>query len=400
MRLIRGPLAGAHDADVCVVGGGMTGAAAALDLARRHRRVVLLEAAAVGAGASGANLGHVAVGLGCHYSTAIAELGAQGALEVWETHRENHELLKERLAELKQPCGYEARGGFALALDREEATALAESEDLLRADTFSGEFFDHYMLEARFDVRGFAGAYWSADDGEIDSPAFVAALAEAAEAAGVTIFEGSPVRAVGRGPRGVRAETAAGTVDAEVAIVALDAYAPSLVPFLAERIRPLRGQCLALATEIPLTIPSPAYAGRGRVYWRVRGDRLVIGGFDDLAFTEESTVEPGTTAVIQQAIEAFAREHFLGAVGPVIDRWSGIMGISLDGFPFVGAVPGEPLIAAAGFTGLGFGYALLAARWAAELAATGHDPTPARYRAARPFTPGPWPPWSPHVETP
>jgi gamma-glutamylputrescine oxidase len=395
MRLIRSPLAGTHDADVCVVGGGMTGCAAALELARRKLRVAVVEARTVGAGASGANLGHVAVGLGSHYAPAIAQLGAEGALEVWETHRENHARLKELLAELKVPCGYEARGGFALALDRKEAVGLAESEDLLRADAFSGEFFDHYMLEARFDVRGFAGAYWSADDGEIDSAPFVAALAEAAEAAGARIFEGSPVRAMSRGPRGVTVETAAGSVEAGVAIVALDAYAPSLVPFLAERIRPLRGQCLSIATEIPLNIPSPAYAGHGRVYWRAAGDRLSIGGFDDLALAEESTAEPGTTPVIQKAIEAFAREHFLAAVANVTARWSGIMGISLDGFPFVGPIPGEPLVAAAGFTGLGFSYALLAARWAAEFATTGNDPTPARYRAARPFTPGPWPPRAP-----
>ena len=62
------------------------------------------------------------------------------------------------------------------------------------------------------------------------------------------------------------------------------------------------------------------------------------------------------------------------------------MGISLDGFPFIGPIPGQPLISAAGFTGLGFGDALLAARWAVEAAVSGHDPTPARYRTARPFT--------------
>ena len=390
----RAALAGLRDADVCVLGAGMTGCAAALELARAGKRVAVVEARQVGAGATGANPGHIAVGLGCHYTKAVEQLGREGAREVWETHRENHARLRELLEQMKTPCGYEARGGFALALDREEALALADSEELLRQDAFSGEFLDHYMSEARFDIQGFTGAYWSADDAEIDSVAFVNALAAAAEAAGAIIFESSPVRALARSARGVAVETESGRVEAETAIVALNAYAPSLVPFLAERIRPLRGQCLAVATRAALNVPSPAYAGRGRVYWRARPDRLIAGGFDDLALDEESTAELGTTLVVQRAIELFVREHFPGATGPVVDRWSGIMGISLDGFPFIGPIPGEPLIAAAGFTGLGYGYALLAARWAAELVRTGQDPTPPRYRAARPFTPGPWPPWS------
>ena len=165
----RAPLEGVVSTDVCILGAGMTGCAAALEVARRGRRAVVLESRTVGAGASGATLGHVATGLGTHYEAAVAALGATGALEVWETHRENHARLRELLAELKAPCGYDARGGFALAVDRDEAHALAEDEDRLHADGFAGEFLDHYMLESRFDVRGFVGAYWSMDDGAIDS---------------------------------------------------------------------------------------------------------------------------------------------------------------------------------------------------------------------------------------
>ena len=47
------PLRGEVRADVCVVGGGYTGLNAALTLAERGYRVVLLEAQRVGFGASG-----------------------------------------------------------------------------------------------------------------------------------------------------------------------------------------------------------------------------------------------------------------------------------------------------------------------------------------------------------
>jgi glycine/D-amino acid oxidase-like deaminating enzyme len=208
------------------------------------------------------------------------------------------------------------------------------------------------------------------------------------------ILESSPVRALDAAPPGVVVETTGGRVRAECAVVALNAFAGPLVPYLADRIRPLRGQCLGFAADGALAAPSPAYADHGRVYWRQTADRLLIGGFDDLALDEEATAELGTTALIQDAIEAFARRH-LGVEGrPVATRWSGIMGISLDGFPFVGPIPGMPLFCAAGFTGLGFGYAMLAARWVSEAITAGRDRTPERYRASRPFQPQAWPPWA------
>ena len=49
------PLKGEVRADVCIVGGGYTGLSAALHLAQKGRRVVLLEAHRVGFGASGRN---------------------------------------------------------------------------------------------------------------------------------------------------------------------------------------------------------------------------------------------------------------------------------------------------------------------------------------------------------
>jgi gamma-glutamylputrescine oxidase len=371
----------------------MTGCAAALELARRGLKVIVVEAGAVGSGASGRNLGHIATGLGCHYTAAIRDFGREGARSIWETHRENHARLKELLGSLGDRCGYEARGGFQVARDREGARDLVECEDLLRDDGFSGEFLDHYMLESRFGVTGFRGAYWSADDAEIDSLAFVHALARAAERAGAIVHEETLVRSLETSAAGVIVYTQGGEVRAPRALVALNAFAGSRVPFLAERIRPLRGQCVAVANRGAISVPSPAYADHGAVYWRRTPERLLLGGFDDLAFEQECTSELGTTPIIQAALESFAGDH-LGVETPeVVARWSGIMGISLDGFPFVGPIPDTPLVCAAGFTGLGFGYAMLAAHWASEYVVTGHDPTPERYRAGRPFTPQSWPPW-------
>lgn len=58
-RLVRPPLRQAVEADTVIIGGGLSGLSAALHLAKSGQKVVLLEAMAVGWGASGRNNGQV-----------------------------------------------------------------------------------------------------------------------------------------------------------------------------------------------------------------------------------------------------------------------------------------------------------------------------------------------------
>jgi len=119
---------GLHEADVVVLGGGLSGLATALGLLNTTgRRVAVIEAGSVGAGASGTDLGHVATGLGCPYTRAVARYGAASAKTLWEWHRESHDRLRALIEVIGDPCGYERKGGFLLARDRPEAIDLADS---------------------------------------------------------------------------------------------------------------------------------------------------------------------------------------------------------------------------------------------------------------------------------
>ncbi|HCS23595.1 MAG TPA: gamma-glutamylputrescine oxidoreductase, partial [Rhodospirillaceae bacterium] len=72
----RPPLMGDISADVCVIGAGYSGLSTALTLAEAGRRVVVLEAAKVGWGASGRNGGQIIPGWRKGASELIAKFGA------------------------------------------------------------------------------------------------------------------------------------------------------------------------------------------------------------------------------------------------------------------------------------------------------------------------------------
>ena len=412
----RAPLRGPERADVVVLGAGLTGCLAAWELARRGRRPLVLEAAAVGSGASALDLGHVPTGPRLLYVDAMRRWGRDAAREAWQIQRENHDRLRELLATLGDDCGYRAAGGFLVAEDRPEAEALAESEDALREDGFSGEFLDHYMLESRFGVRGFAGAYWCAEDAELDPQHLVAALAAAAEREGAIIRERSAVLALESTASGVAAATEGGRVEANAAFVALEAATPGLVPFLKGRVTPLPAQWLDAPKDGAVALPSPARTCGGEVAWRAANGIVRVVRYGGMV----------TGRPVDERLEDFVLRHFAGASarpgprgglgGPESPpssrasadslrasgpgarsapaqrasadslRASGrtaVAGKSGDGFPFVGPVPGLNGVVACGYGTFGLGWAVLAARWAVDALVSGRDATPARFKASR-----------------
>ena len=84
-------------ADVCVVGGGYTGLSAALELAERGYRVVLLEGHRVGAGASGRNGGVLGMGQRKDQDDLERWLGDDVAARLWQVALEANDLVRQRI---------------------------------------------------------------------------------------------------------------------------------------------------------------------------------------------------------------------------------------------------------------------------------------------------------------
>jgi len=353
--------------DVAVVGAGLPALAAALELSRREVRVAVIGADPPGQAAHG--LGLALLGPGRPYARVAAALGRDEARLVWAAGCENHLRLREFLQSVGRDCGYAPRGSFLLALDRAEAAELAESEDMLRDDGFPGEFLDHYMLETRFDLSGFPGAYWAAEDAEVDGRRLLEAIDDRARAAGVAFVRGA-VRELVAEAACVAVETEDGAVRAGAAVVARDGAAGGLVPELRPLLRPAAPGRLRATVLGGASLPSAARTADGRFAWRSSEGAMLLGA-----------TGPAETR-LEDRLLAFAQRIPVEVASAL--RWDETAEVTTDGLPVVGRLPGRPVAVACGFGALPAGFAFAASRWVADALVTGTDPTPEALRATRP----------------
>ncbi len=305
--------------DVVVVGGGVTGCSCALTLAEAGVHVRLHEAREIASGASGRNGGFALRGATVAYDVARDQLGPERARSLME-------LTERAQARLEQLAGDAFRrvGSLRLAIDEAERDELRREHDALLADGFAVEWLDE--LDPPLDGL-YAGAILHPRDGALQPARWVRCLARRAVEAGADIREHSPVRL--------------DEIEADAIVVCGDGYTAQVLPELAERVRPTRGQVLVTEPLPTLRYDRPHYARHGWDYWQQLADgRLVIGGRRDVDLVAEGTDVDATTDVVQHSLEDLV-EQLVGHRPRVDGRWSGMWGTTPDLLPLVGRVPGR-----------------------------------------------------------
>jgi gamma-glutamylputrescine oxidase len=315
--------------DVAVVGGGVTGCAAALTLAEAGLMVRLHDAREIAGGASGRNGGFALRGGAAPYDVTIETIGREQAARYW---RMTEEVL-DRLADL---AGDACRrtGSLRLAADQEERDELAVEFEALRGDGFAVDWIDEPL-------RGFDAAIFHPSDAALQPARWVRRLAARAAEAGVEIREHDRIRTLA-------------DREAEQVLVATDGYPSGLLGDLEGLIVPTRGQMIATEPLAERLFDCPHYGRHGFDYWQQTPDgRILAGGFRDSALQDEFTAEESLTPQIQGALEVFVAV-LVGRPVAVDYRWAGIFGLVLDFLPVVGRVPGEDRVwVAGGYSGHG-----------------------------------------------
>ncbi|RME45987.1 MAG: FAD-dependent oxidoreductase [Chloroflexi bacterium] len=222
---INETLRGSHNADVVIVGGGYTGLSAAFHIRQKfpQKRIVLLEGACCGYGASGRNGGFcIATDLLGEVSTDPEEI--RNRLEV-SFYGMN--FIKRMISEYGLECDFQENGMLEVALNKKHVRRLEELRDYFASfglDTtlLQGKELESEIKSPRF-VAGLREPY-----GAILNPAKLArGMKRVVEAIGVDVFERTVVTRITPG-RINHVDTELGEIRAPILVLALNAYANKL----------------------------------------------------------------------------------------------------------------------------------------------------------------------------
>jgi gamma-glutamylputrescine oxidase len=367
----RRPLAGTEVADVCVIGGGIGGIAAAWRLLDAGLRPVVLESREVASGASGRNGGFFIAGAAPMYHESVARWGHDRARAV---HAATLAAQQEMLAvaeEVGARGAFRIAGMLRLAVDSAEAADVREHHRALGSDGFASELVAEADLPTVLRRPGRLGLLIPGD-GSVHPVRWIRALARAAEARGVRIFEHTPASTPQDSAGAVRVGTPAGSIECAHAVVAMDAELATLVPE-ASAVRSRRLNMVATAPSARRVLPYPVYARHGLEYAQQLPDgRVALGGFSDHDGESSWTEREELSEPVQARLDAYLHEE-LGVREPVTHRWAGLSGYANEPLPRCGEVPGSGgrVLALGGYNGTGHVQAWVAAGIVARLVAGG-----------------------------
>jgi glycine/D-amino acid oxidase-like deaminating enzyme len=221
---VTGPLSGSVSADVVIVGGGYTGLSAALHLAERGTNVVLLEAAEIGFGGAGRNVGLINAGMWVMPDDFTKELGDRYGERALDLLGNGPYLVREMIEKHGIACELETNGTLHCAVGADGIRELEERARQWQKRGAPVTVLDAAETERRIGTKAYAGSLHDMRAGTLQPLAYARGLAHAAVKAGARLHTGSAVTGTGEANGRKLVKTAGGEVSADWIIVATDAY--------------------------------------------------------------------------------------------------------------------------------------------------------------------------------
>jgi gamma-glutamylputrescine oxidase len=233
----RPALDGRVECDVCVVGGGIAGTSAALHLAERGYKVVLLEEHRIGWGASGRNGAQALPGVAAGQAKLERLIGPADARVVWDATIEGLALMRGLIERHAIDCNW-VSGHMTVAVKPRHDDELRAELDILRGkyDYQSVRYVPHDEVAALIASRRYLSGLYDTNAGHMHPLNYTLGLARAAERAGAQIFENTRALDFSNGTPHARVRTARGEVRARNVVLCGNVYLGDTAPALAAKI--------------------------------------------------------------------------------------------------------------------------------------------------------------------
>lgn len=346
-------LEGEVTADIVVVGAGYSGMSTAIHLAESGLKVVVVEAAEVGWGASGRNGGQVVNGLNASLATIGKRYGDKTANFVGGLVQEGARIIYDWVERYGIECDLK-RGNIYAAYTEQHMRDLEAKKALWQSHGMDDhELLDREAVRKHIGSDVYAGGMIDHSGAHMHPLNLVLGEAKAFEGLGGVIYEHSPVTKVSQSADSAVVETATGRVTAKTAVVCGNAYLGNVVPQLTARVMPVSTQMMATAPlgreRAEALLPTGMCVEDVRYildYFRVSADyRLIFGGGLVYGGTDPADVVAKLRPNMEKVFPQLKGERADFA-------WSGNFALSFSRVPQMGRL-GNRIYFAHGYSGHG-----------------------------------------------
>ncbi|MEO3429618.1 FAD-binding oxidoreductase [Pelagibius sp. CAU 1746] len=361
-------LAGDCRTDVVIVGGGYTGLSAALHLAESGADVILLEAAEIGFGGAGRNVGLVNAGMWVQPDVLVGTMGPERGEALLDLLGDAPRAVFDLIEKHAIDCEAVRSGTLHCAVGSSGLRELREREAQWRRRGAAVELLNAAQTAEKTGTTAFAASLLDRRAGTIQPLAYARGLARAAIAAGATLHTGSRADRLERSGADWRLATAQGSVTAARVIVATDAY--SAAPWSNLRRQQVKLPFFNFATP-PLAedlqrkiLPERQGAWDTRTVLTSlrldRAGRLIVGSVGALR---------GSGVAVHRAWAKRALRRLFPEIGAVRfeAEWFGTIGMTDDNLPRFHRLD-DNVITICGYNGRGIAPGTVFGRWLADLA--------------------------------
>jgi glycine/D-amino acid oxidase-like deaminating enzyme len=330
-----------REARVAIVGGGYAGLAASLELARHGVEAVVLEAGALGVGASTRNGGSVSggVNIGKSFSGRAAEVDAERTHRLLADAADAFSLIERLIEEENIECFWMKRGRFVGAwTPKHYASQEKRLRDLNDAAESGAAMVPRERQREEIGSDYYYGGMVVERSASLHPALYYKGLLDACRRRNIRICAEAAVVSITPNGTGWRVETGRGTVIAGDVVIATNGYTGTITPALRRRVVPIASHIIA-TEELPRDLAASLIPKRRSIsdtkrvlcYYRLSpdGTRMVFGG--------RARFTPANPRLCAQVLHGYMTERFPQLKNArVTHSWTGNTAFTLDALPHMG----------------------------------------------------------------
>ncbi len=365
------------NADIVIVGGGLTGLGSAYHLKKRFpdKRIVLLEAARCGYGASGRNGGI----LQDFDNTLLMQLyekkGHEAARRYFKVDEQGPKLVRTLIKDNNIDCDLEECGLIELALDESDMKKLTKYHENWKNLGIASRLLNQQEIRQEIMSERYYGGLYKNRAAVLNPAKFALGLKSVLETLGVEIFECTKVVSIEPGTK-INVETEFGNIIADALILATNAYSHK-IGYFRNRIFPIGTYIMATQPLDEAHMASIGWKTREAMfdirpecnYFRLTTDnRIVIGGGVSPYFYRNGL----SSGNYKPSLDRLESDFF--KIWPqlkgikITHRWGGTLAMTLDFHPTIGVTGAKKNIYyGVGYSGHGVSWSQLAGKMISQL---------------------------------